>query len=199
MTDTTRSYRMQARAEGVQRTRERILAAARSRFLEMAYDEVRLVDVAADAGVTQQTLLNHFSSKEGLALAVVDVMGPEIDALRGPVAPGDVAGFVRGIMRQYEALGDANVRLAAVAERIPALGEGLQLARSRHTAWLERTFGEQLPDDPRQRRRVLAALYAVTDVGTWKLLRRDLGHSRAETTTVLQSLLRAALATTPTP
>ena len=45
----------------------------------------------------------------------------------------------------------------------------------------------------------LAALYAVTDVGTWKLLRRDLGHSRAETTAVLQSLIRAALATAPTP
>ncbi len=190
---------MQARAEGVQRTRERILAAARSRLLEMPYDDVRLADVAADAGVTQQTLLNHFTSKEGLALAVVDMLGPEIEALRGPVAPGDVTGFVRGLMRQYEALGDANVRLVAVGERIPALGQGLQMARATHTAMLEAAFGEQLPGDARGRRRALAALYAVTDVGTWKLLRRDLGHSRAETTIVLQSLVRAALATTHAP
>jgi hypothetical protein len=35
----------------------------------------------------------------------------------------------------------------------------------------------------------------VTDVGTWKLLRRDLGHSRADTAAVLRALLRAALAT----
>ena len=96
-------------------------------------------------------------------------------------------------MRQYEALGDANVRLQAVAERIPLLAQGVELARARHSAWLEEAFGEQLPADPRARRRALAALYAVTDVGTWKLLRRDLGHSRAETTAVLQFLLSAAL------
>ena len=199
MTEPTRNYRMQARAQGVQRTRERILTAARRRFLEMPYDDIRLAEVAAEAGVTQQTLLNHFTSKEGLALAVVEFLEPEITALRGPVLPGDVAGFVRGIIRQYEALGDANVRLAAVAERIPALSAGLDHARARHTAWLEAAFGGQLPADARERRRVLAALYAVTDVGTWKLLRRDLGDSRAETTIVLQSLIRAALATAQHP
>ncbi|MGX5653179.1 TetR/AcrR family transcriptional regulator [Geodermatophilus nigrescens] len=196
MTDAARSYRMRARADGLARTRERILAATRRRLLTMPYDDVRLADVAAEAGVSQQTLLNHFTSKEGLALAVAEALAPEIEALRGPVAPGDVAGFVRGLMRQYEALGDANVRLAGVAERIPALAPGMEFARGRHTALLEETFGGHLPADPRERRRALAALYAVTDVGTWKLLRRDLGHSRAETTTVLQSLIRAALATT---
>ncbi|WP_198588537.1 TetR/AcrR family transcriptional regulator [Geodermatophilus chilensis] len=194
MTEATRSYRMRARAQAVERTRERVLAVARERFVRLPYDEVRLAEVAAAAGVTQQTLLNHFSSKEGLLLALVDVLGPEIEALRGPVVPGDVAGFVRGLVRQYEALGDANVRLAAAAERIPALAGGVETARARHAAWLEEAFAEQLPADPRERRRTLAALYAVTDVGTWKLLRRDLGHSRAETTVVLQSLLRAALA-----
>ena len=190
---------MQARAHGVQRTRERILSVARDRFIELPYDEVRLAEIAAAAGVTSQTLLNHFSSKEGLLLALVDVLGPEIAAMRGPVAPGDVDAAVRGLMLQYEALGDANLRLVALAERIPALVEGVELARARHTAWLEETFGGRLPDDARDRGRAVAALYAVTDVGTWKLLRRDLGHSRAETTAVLQSLLRAALATTPTP
>ena len=199
MTQTARTYRMQARAAGVQRTRERILLAARDRFLELPYDEIRLGDVAADAGVTQQTLLNHFSSKEGLALALLEVLGPEIEALRGPVVARDVAGFVAGIMRQYEALGDANVRLAAVAERIPALAVGLDTARATHTAWLEQAFSAELPEESPARRRALAALYAVTDVGTWKLLRRDLGHSRADTTTVLEHLVRAALATTPAP
>ncbi|MFP5371649.1 MAG: TetR/AcrR family transcriptional regulator, partial [Actinomycetes bacterium] len=106
MTDTTpRSYRMQARADGVQRTRERILAVARNRFIDLPYDEVRLAEIAAEAGVTQQTLLNHFSSKEGLFMALVDVLGPEIAAMRGPVEPGDVDAAVRGLMRQYEALG----------------------------------------------------------------------------------------------
>jgi AcrR family transcriptional regulator len=190
---------MGARADGVERTRDRILAEARDRFLELPYDEVRLAEIARAAGVTQQTLLNHFASKEGLLLAVVEVLRPEIEALRGPVAPGDGAAFVRGLMRQYELLGDANLRLAAVAERIPELAAGLTLARATHTALLERTFAQQLPPDGGERRRALAALYAVTDVGTWKTLRRDLGLPRTETASVLRTLLQATLASLPRP
>ena len=185
---------MQSRAEGVERTRERILRAAKQRFFELPYDEVRLVDIATEAGVTAQTLLNHFSSKEGLVLALVDFMRPDVEQLRGPVRPGDVDGAVRALIREYEALGDANVRLVAVAERIPVLMEGIEKARSVHAAWLEEIFAGQLPVDPRARRRAIAALYAVTDVGTWKLLRRDLRLSRTETRAVLRSLLQAALA-----
>jgi AcrR family transcriptional regulator len=195
MAEAARSYRMRARALTVGRTRERILSVARDRFFQLPYDEVRLAEVAAAAGVSQQTLLNHFSSKEGLLLAVVEFVEPEIEALRGAVVPGDVDAAVRGLMRQYEVLGDANVRLAAVAERIPELARAVQFGRTHHTAWLEATFADSLPDDRRARRRALAALYAVTDVGTWKLLRRDLGHSRSGTAAVLRSLLRAALET----
>jgi AcrR family transcriptional regulator len=195
MAATARSYRMQARALAVGRTRERVLAVARERFFNLPYDEVRLAEIAATAGVTQQTLLNHFSSKEGLLLAVVEYVKPEIEAMRGPVVPGDVDAAVRGLMRQYEALGDANVRLAVVAERIPELARAVEFGRGHHTAWLEATFADWLPGDRRPRLRMVAALYAVTDVGTWKLLRRDLGRSRVETAAVLRALVRAALET----
>jgi AcrR family transcriptional regulator len=193
MAEAARSYRMQARAATVGRTRERILAVGRDRFFGLPYDEVRLAEIAAAAGVSQQTLLNHFSSKEGLLLAVVEFVAPEIESLRGPVVPGDVDAAVRALMRQYEALGDANVRLAAVAERIPELARAVDFGRAHHTAWLEATFADWLPDDSRARRRTVAALYAVTDVGTWKLVRRDLGHSRPETAAVLRMLLHGAL------
>lgn len=189
----SRDYRMTARAQSVERTRERILGVARERFFAQPYDEVTLAGIASSAGVTQQTLLNHFSSKEGLALAVVEMVKPEVEALRSPVAVGDVEGAVRGLVRQYEALGDANVRLAAVAERLPALAPGLAFARRGHTEWLERIFAPCLPRDAGARRRALAALYAATDVGTWKLLRRDLGHSRTETAAILRVLVEGAL------
>lgn len=51
--------------------------------------------------------------------------------MRGPVVPGDVDAAVRGLMAQYEALGDANVRLTAHPERIPALVEAVDSARAR--------------------------------------------------------------------
>ncbi|GAA3167848.1 hypothetical protein GCM10010531_20800 [Blastococcus jejuensis] len=193
MPQAARSYRSQARAAGVERTRERILGVAQERFFTLAYDEVRLGEIAAAAGVSEQTLLNHFSSKEGLLLSVAEFVAPEVAGLRGPVVPGDVDAAVRGLMRQYEAFGDGNARLVAVAERIPALDRAIEVGRTGHTAWLEATFADALPAAPAARRRALAALYAVTDVGTWKLLRRDLGRSRRDTAAVLGALLGAAL------
>ena len=195
MPQAARNYRLQARAMGVERTRERILGQAQDRFFTLPYDEVRLGDIALAAGVSEQTLLNHFSSKERLLLAVAEFIGPEVEGLRGPVVPGDVDAAVRGLMRQYERYGDANVRLVAVAERIPALDRAVEVGRRSHTAWLETTFADSLPTDPAASRRALAALYAVTDVGTWKLLRRDLGRSRRDTAAVLAALLRGALDT----
>lgn len=190
-----RNYRLQTRATGVRRTRERILDVAQERFFGLPYDEVRLGEIAGSAGVSEQTLLNHFSSKEGLLVDVARHVAPEVERARGPVVPGDVDAAVRGLLRQYEKYGDANVRLVAVAERIPELAAGVEFARTRHICWLEETFADALPTAPGARRRAVAALYAVTDVGTWKLLRRDLGHTRRDTAAVLASLLRAALET----
>lgn len=195
MPQAARSYRLQARATGVERTRNRILAVAQQRFFTLPYDAVRLGEIATAAGVSEQTLLNHFSSKEGLLVAVAQFAAPDVERARGPIVVGDVDAAVRGLMRQYEEYGDANVRLVAVAERIPALQRGVEFGRAHHTAWLEATFADFLPSASAPRRRALAALYAVTDVGTWKLLRRDLGHSRRETAAVVSALLRGALET----
>jgi len=190
---------MQARARAVEQTRARILVAARTAFLTERYDLVTLTAVAKEAGVTQQTLLNHFSSKEGLFLAFIEIAGAEINDLRGVVRPSDVTGTVQALMRQYEVLGDANVRLAAVADSIPVVADIAGMARIQHQAWLETIFADDLPAAAAPRRRALAALYATTDVGTWKLLRRDLHHSRRETSVILQSMLRSILASADTP
>ncbi len=197
MGSSTRTYRMSARAEAVERTRRAILVAAWEAFKHQPYDDVSLARVARDAGVSSQTLLNHFPSKEQLLLSVGDLASRELAELRGPVAPGDVGEAVEALLREYESLGDLAVQFVALADRI----ETLRVVRSRgqveHRAWLESVFGEALPTDPEPRARALAALYAATDVGTWKLLRRDLGHSRAETAAVLRTLVSAVLATPP--
>ena len=52
-------------------TSERIIAAARTLFLERGYRDTSLDDVAAEAGVTKPTVYSHFRSKEGLLLAMV--------------------------------------------------------------------------------------------------------------------------------
>jgi hypothetical protein len=81
-----------------------------------------------------------------------------------------------------------------VEHRLPILADVLAMGRQKHRAWLQQVFAEELPDDARQRRRTLTALYAATDVGVWKLLRRDLGTSRAETVQIMRRLVAGALA-----
>lgn len=193
MAEASRSYRMGKRADDVERTRGQIIRAARGQFLTRPYGAVTIAAVASDAGVSQQTLLNHFGSKERLLLAVTEVLAPELLELRGAVRPGDAEGAVRGLMRQYEQFGDANIRIVSEAGAFPELAATVAAGRADHSQWLAQVFGANLPEDHVQRERALAALYAVTDVGTWKLLRRDLAKSRGETAAILQSMIRAVL------
>ncbi|MFI6942251.1 TetR/AcrR family transcriptional regulator [Streptomyces sp. NPDC050418] len=51
--------------------RESLLEAASTALRRRPWPTVRMVDVAADAGVSRQTLYNEFGSKDGLARALV--------------------------------------------------------------------------------------------------------------------------------
>ncbi|WP_461030223.1 TetR/AcrR family transcriptional regulator, partial [Streptomyces sparsus] len=52
--------------------RESLLSAAQAALDRRPWATVRMVDVAAGAGVSRQTLYNEFSSKEGLGAALVE-------------------------------------------------------------------------------------------------------------------------------
>jgi hypothetical protein len=59
-----------------------------------------------------------------------------------------------------------------------------------HRAWCERILAPALAGlDGEARARRLAQLVAVTDVYTWKLLRRDAGLSREDVELALRELL----------
>ena len=196
MKAAARTYTMRARAEAVEATRERIARAAMQRFLAEPYDEVTIASVARDAGVSHQTLLNHFASKEGLFAAAAERFSADLAASRAGRATSDPESVVALLMEQFERSGDGNVRLALLHERIEAVRAGLEQGRANHQDWLAEVFGDRLPSDPAERRRTLAALHAATDVYTWKLLRRDLGHSRRATQRIMTDMVRAILNTT---
>ncbi|MDT7744357.1 MAG: hypothetical protein QOE59_3435 [Actinomycetota bacterium] len=191
----TRTYSMSARAEASQQTRARILSAARERFLSAPYDEVTLAGIAADAGVSSQTVLNQFGTKENLFLAEAEEFIPEIHAIRATARRGDVRSVVRVVLRQYELMGDLNVRALELESRLPAMAEISRAGRINHRAWLEEIFADQLPTTRGPRRTTVHALYAATDVYLWKVLRRDLRTSLAETTRVMERLVHGALST----
>src|SRR6185503_7552104 len=64
-----RPYRMEARAKSTEATRLKILEAVEVSFQELFYDEMTLAAIAERAGVSVQTILRHFDSKESLFTA----------------------------------------------------------------------------------------------------------------------------------
>lgn len=67
--------------------RETLLEAAHAAVTAQPWTGVRMVDVAATAGVSRQTLYNEFGSKEGLGAALVDRLVEEfLDGVARAVA-----------------------------------------------------------------------------------------------------------------
>ncbi len=189
MKSSTRSYTLGARADGVAATRDRITHAAERLFLDQRVEDVTLAAIATAAGVSHQTVLNHFGSKEGVVLGVAELLRDETTTTRGAARPGDVPGAVHALVDDYERMGDANVRWVASAEHMPTLAALLDEARAGHRNWIVAMFGDRLPRDAAARTRAIHAVYAATDVFTWKLLRRDLHLDRAATEQTIVDLV----------
>lgn len=191
-----RAYDMTRRADAAEGTRRRIAEAALALFKERDYDDVSLKEIAAAAGVSHQTVLNHCETKAGVLLAAGELFSEEIRDLQADAVAGDVASVVATTCGRYEVLGDANARWAAMGTRAPEVAEGLARGRQAFQSWLAEVLGDLLPgdDDPDERRRVLIGLHAALDVSTWKLLRRDLGLSRQRTQAQLTDLVLGVLA-----
>jgi AcrR family transcriptional regulator len=181
---TERRYSMELRAAAAEATRERILEAAAELFLAAWYDEVTIAKVAELAGVSGQTVINHFGGKEQLAAATYERVGEQITSLRYTPEPGDVPALVEALIEDYERTGDPVIRLLALEERVPSLQPLLARGRDSHRDWVEEMFlaPELVPE-----------LVVATDVYTWKRLRRDQGLSRDETAAAMLRIVEALL------
>ena len=184
---------MTARAEGAASTRDHIARAALELMMADDYDDVTLARIAGTAGVSRQTVLNHFGSKEQVAAAAIEMISAETKGLRARAAPGDLRGAVRILMEQYEHSGDSNVRWAMASERLGSLAPRVSEARAYHQQWLDWVFAGDLPRSKPARRRAINALHAATDVYTWKLLRRDQRLSTTTTTDIMRRLVDGVL------
>lgn len=187
-----RPYRMGARAEAAEETKRRIVEAAIDLYTERYYDQVSLEDVAGRAGVTVQTVLRRFGSKEGLIDAATEVVHEQVMSQRSEAPVGDIAGVVENLLDHYEEWGDNVLRLLAQEERVPAFRRVVEAGRALHYEWVERTFAPFLAGrGGEDRRRLLAELVVLCDVYTWKILSRDLGLSREQTALALREMITA--------
>jgi AcrR family transcriptional regulator len=175
----TRAYTQVARKRSEERTKTRLLDAATRVFFEGDWTSTSLERIAEEAGVSKQTLLRHFGSREGLARAAFERERAVVVSQRAAAPVGDVAGAVDNLLDHYEAFGDRALKL----EALPPDGAGSEFVREGrelHYLWVETVFSPLLGPSSLRRSRRLAALIAICDVHTWRVLARHLGLERTE-------------------
>lgn len=187
----TRTYTMRARAESADNTRERILDAVIALSEERLSVEIVLDDVAERAGVSVQTVLRHFGSRQGIFEQAQVRQLAQVRAERAtPV--GDAASAVRTILAFYDRLGEWSLRLQAQEHSDKLSRQTVELGRRVHREWVEEVFAPQLAGR-RDREELVDLLVVATDVLTWKILRRDGGMDRSTTCRRMLRLVRAVL------
>jgi AcrR family transcriptional regulator len=193
-----RPYHQTARAAAAAANAQRILDAFRARLERQWFDEIRLEDVAQEAGVTVQTVIRRFGGKDGLLDATASLIGQEVMATRA-TPDGDAASIVRALIEDYEVTGDLILRLLGQEDRFPPLHRLTDLGRSGHRKWVAEVFDSSLaglPPSTAQRR--LDALVVATDLYVWKLIRRDMRRPLSELQALMERLIQSAL-TDPSP
>jgi AcrR family transcriptional regulator len=193
-----RAYDMSKRATRAAQTTEQIAVATEVLLASVPIAEITLQAVAERAGVTVQTVLRHMGSRDGCFDAVGERIGARIDAQRGGAEPGDLGGAISGLLAHYEAEGRLVLNLLVQDQRggDPLAARFVAEGRAYHRAWVERSFAPQLAGRGRRDKRELVdALVAATDLYVWKLLRLDLGRSAAATAAIIERLVGAALTT----
>lgn len=188
----TRSYTKVARAAAQERTRDALVESAQEAFFSSCWDDVSLEAIAADAGVTKQTLLRHFGSKAGLLEQAYVHAYERVREQRLSAPPNDVAGAVDNLLDHYEQHGERAMRLG------PSAGGKFDefgcRARELHYDWVEHAFAASLGAVAgRERARLRAALIVTCDVQAWWILAHDLGLERDDVRATLVLTIRRLL------
>jgi AcrR family transcriptional regulator len=177
---TTRAYDMRARAQQTEQTRQRILEATAAVASEKPLLAVGLPDIAQRAGVSVQTVLRQFGSRDGVFDAtqqhVISEVIAELDA-----PPADLDAIMEALMAHYELRGDDVLMFLGQERWEPRAAEITDEGRRMHLTWVQKVFGPLLPNDVDERNAAIDLLMVATDVYTWKILRRDRGLSIEDT------------------
>ncbi|OUW33741.1 MAG: hypothetical protein CBD32_02080 [Actinobacteria bacterium TMED172] len=177
-------------------TRERILDAALTAFGLRGFDSTSLDDLAAEVGITKQAILYHFSSKQELLAATIELAVQELGGALSEAADAEARGFqriedlVRATFslaaRRPEVLGLVRIvsRQGGAASGKLASSMGFMLAEAVKFVEEEMSAGRFRRLEPRM---LLLAVYsAVVGVATEPEVMRALGLEPD-----LRSLVRA--------
>lgn len=187
-----RPYRMTKRADQVAETRRRILEGALSLFAERAVGEITLESIAERAGVSVQTVIRKFGSRDGVIKAMALFI--EDSATTTRPTDGDVRELVSGLVAEYETFGPVILRALAQEDDVPFLAPLLQRGREEHQEWIKEAFATALRKRRgRSRDNLMGALVVSLDIYAWKLLHIDNKLDRERTIDCMIQLVNALL------
>lgn len=190
-----RAYDRTLRAKKAAETEAGIIVEAERLFATQPFDRVTLGAVAEAAGVTIPTLQRRFGNKEGLFAACGAVVVARVERQRGAPPVGDVTACIHELVEHYEREGAMMWNLLRQESDVPLLQALLAEGRAKHRAWVGHVFAEAVARvEGRTRRARVDALVAATDLFVWKLLRVDLGRSRAEVEARMLAMAQAIAA-----
>lgn len=174
---TKRPYLQRARADAATLTRTAILEATMSLAFEKATAKVSLGDVAGRTGVSVQTVLRHFGSRDGLLDEAVRHASALISAERRPPME-DVPTAIATLFDHYEARGDAVILMLAQEAFDARIAQITSSGRRMHREWVAEFVAGGRDSVSPEEDALIDQLVVVTDVYAWKLLRRDRGLAR---------------------
>ena len=191
-------------------TRERILDAALSSFGTKGYDATSLDVLAAGLGITKQSILYHFASKEALLEAVIDRSAVELSAAMEDALANAGQGWLRveAIVRSVFRLAARRPELLGLVREVSRLGPpaatrltgALDPLVGRATEFLEAEMAAGTMRRQEPRLLLLSAYSTVIGVATEVEVLRALGYEptlrslvtrRAELLAFLRSALVA--------
>jgi AcrR family transcriptional regulator len=181
-----RPYKKVAREQAQQRTREALLEAAIEEFYSDRWSTTSLDALAGRAGVTKQTLLRHFGSKEGLLIQALVRGAAQVLDERWSAPVGEIDGAIENLLDHYEVWGRRARQIEAWQDAPSVLAKLSQAGRQLHYQWVEFAFAPQLDgldEEAFARRR--AELIVICDVQTWWTLSHSLELPRPAVKTIL--------------
>lgn len=188
---------MTSRAGEAERTRDRIVDAMLQRFARLPFGQIRLEDVAADSGVTVQTVIRRFGTKAGLLVATVERELGRIAANRAAIAGASARETIEALADHYEVYGALILKAYAEADLVDGLVELAKRGRDFHVTWCRSAFAVDTQTGAAgsvERERRLAQIVAVCDARTWSILRLDSGLSAEQTALALLEMILPLIA-----
>ena len=196
MNSMTRKYDSSKRQAQAEARRTHILKCAARMLADGTNDEFRLEDVAQAAGVSVQTILRAFASKDGLVVATLEYEAPAaLDmSIYNDIKIEDIDQLVATLFKVYDKIGDLVIHALAHEHRSPEFQKSLDVGRDFHKALVSDAFGIHIQHRPRSERSALFhALMVATDIYIWKILRRDEALSFDETVAIVVFTLKSLI------